>query len=125
VEDIGQFLKCKIGYGRIHQKTSLNKQFGTISTKGTTPANKRDLLRYKETKSNRKPLKKGLAPWLERLTQQEYVRYFSDEMRYGLISNFRRSWSRVGERTILDSQQAFDNRYLFTAVANSQERVLI
>lgn len=38
-------------------------------------------------------------------------------MRYGLISNFRRSWSRVGERTILDSQQSFDNRYLFSAVS--------
>ena len=38
-------------------------------------------------------------------------------MRYGLISNFRRSWSRIGERTIIDSQQSFDNRYLFSAVA--------
>ena len=38
-------------------------------------------------------------------------------MRYGLISNFRRSWSRVGERTIIDSQKSFDNRYLFSAVA--------
>jgi transposase len=38
-------------------------------------------------------------------------------MRYGLISNFRRSWSKVGERTIVDSQQAFDNRYLFSAVS--------
>lgn len=38
-------------------------------------------------------------------------------MRYGLISNFRRSWSKVGVRTIIDSQQSFDNRYLFSAVA--------
>lgn len=38
-------------------------------------------------------------------------------MRYGLISNFRRSWSRVGERTIIDSQQSYDNRYLFSAVS--------
>lgn len=38
-------------------------------------------------------------------------------MRYGLISNFKRSWSRVGERTIIDSQQSFDNRYLFSAVS--------
>ena len=43
--------------------------------------------------------------------------FFGDEMRYGLISNFRRSWSRVGERTIIDSQKSFDNRYLFSAVA--------
>ena len=38
-------------------------------------------------------------------------------MRYGLISNFRRSWSKVGERTIIDSQKSFDNRYLFSAVS--------
>ena len=38
-------------------------------------------------------------------------------MRYGLISNFRRSWSKVGERTIIDSQHKFDNRYLFSAVS--------
>ncbi len=38
-------------------------------------------------------------------------------MRYGLISNFRRSWSKVGERTIQDSQQSFDNRYLFSALS--------
>ena len=46
-----------------------------------------------------------------------YELFFADEMRYGLISNFRRSWSKVGERTIIDSQQSFDNRYLFSAVA--------
>lgn len=38
-------------------------------------------------------------------------------MRYGLISNFRRSWSKVGERTIVDSQQSYENRYLFSAVS--------
>jgi len=38
-------------------------------------------------------------------------------MRYGLISNFHRSWSKVGERTIVDSQQSFENRYLFSAVS--------
>jgi len=38
-------------------------------------------------------------------------------MRYGLISNFRRSWSKVGERTIIDSQKSFENRYLFSAVS--------
>jgi transposase len=54
---------------------------------------------------------------LEPLKETPFELYFSDEMRYGLISNFRRSWSRVGERTILDSQQSFQNRYLFSAVA--------
>jgi transposase len=38
-------------------------------------------------------------------------------MRYGLISNFRRSWSKVGERTVIDSQQVYDNRYLFSALS--------
>ncbi len=38
-------------------------------------------------------------------------------MRYGLISNFRRSWSKVGERTVIDKQQSFENRYLFSAVS--------
>ena len=38
-------------------------------------------------------------------------------MRYGLMSNFRRSWSKVGERAILPQKQAFENRYLFTALS--------
>ncbi len=48
---------------------------------------------------------------------EPYALYFADEMRYGLISNFRRSWSKVGERTVIDNQQSFDNRYLFSAVS--------
>ena len=39
-----------------------------------------------------------------------------DEMRYGLISNYRRSWSIKGERTCIDNQQAFTNRYLYSAI---------
>lgn len=38
-------------------------------------------------------------------------------MRYGLISNYRRSWSPIGVRTLIDNQQAFSNRYLFSAVS--------
>lgn len=37
-------------------------------------------------------------------------------MRYGMMSNFRRSWSLVGERAILPQKQAFLNSYLFTAI---------
>lgn len=33
------------------------------------------------------------------------------------MSNVRRSWSKVGERAILPHQQAFENRYLFSAVS--------
>lgn len=51
------------------------------------------------------------------MKEKGYTLFFADEMRYGLISNFRRSWSKVGERTIIDSQQSFDNRYLFSAVS--------
>ena len=39
-----------------------------------------------------------------------------DEMRYGLISNYRRSWSKVGERTLIDNQQEYSNRYLYSAI---------
>jgi transposase len=42
---------------------------------------------------------------------------FQDEMRYGLISNYRRSWSLVGRRTELKNQQAYVNRYLYSSVA--------
>lgn len=38
-------------------------------------------------------------------------------MRYGLMSNFRRSWSEVGKRAVLPQQQAFINSYLYSAVA--------
>ena len=54
---------------------------------------------------------------MEPLKQHPFKLFFADEMRYGLISNFRRSWSKVGQRTILDSQHSFANRYLFSAVA--------
>jgi transposase len=47
----------------------------------------------------------------------EFILFFQDEMRYGLISNYRRSWSPIGVRTIIDTQQAFANRYLFSAIA--------
>lgn len=32
------------------------------------------------------------------------------------MSNFRRSWSRKGERSILPQKQGYENNYLFTAV---------
>ncbi len=54
---------------------------------------------------------------MEPLRNRPFELFFGDEMRYGLISNFRRSWSKVGERTVIDSQQSYENRYLFSAVA--------
>ena len=38
-------------------------------------------------------------------------------MRYGLMSNFRRSWSKVGRRAVMPQKQAFSNSYLYSAVA--------
>lgn len=38
-------------------------------------------------------------------------------MRYGLMSNMRRSRSRIGAQAVLPHQQAFENRYLFSAVS--------
>lgn len=37
-------------------------------------------------------------------------------MRYGLLSNVRRSWSKIGDRALLPHRHGFDNRYLFTAI---------
>lgn len=54
---------------------------------------------------------------MEPLKEKSFELYFGDEMRYGLISNFRRSWSKMGERTVIDKQQSYENRYLFSAVA--------
>lgn len=42
--------------------------------------------------------------------------FFQDEMRFGLISNYRRSWSKVGERTVIANQQEYSNRYLYSAI---------
>lgn len=33
------------------------------------------------------------------------------------MSNFRRSWSKIGERAVMPQQQGFDNHYLYSAVA--------
>jgi hypothetical protein len=41
---------------------------------------------------------------------------FMDEMRFGLISNYRRSWSKIGERTVIANQQEFSNRYLYSDI---------
>ena len=37
-------------------------------------------------------------------------------MRYGLMTNIRRSWSLKGIRAVLPQQQAYSNAYLFTAL---------
>ncbi|OHD95282.1 MAG: hypothetical protein A2019_02720 [Sulfurimonas sp. GWF2_37_8] len=37
-------------------------------------------------------------------------------MRFGLISNYRRSWSLIGKRTVIANQQEYANRYLYSAI---------
>jgi len=32
------------------------------------------------------------------------------------MSNYRRNWSKVGKRTIIDNQQEYINRYLYSAI---------
>ncbi len=54
---------------------------------------------------------------MEALRRESCDLFFADEMRYGLISNLRRSWSKVGARTAVDTQQVFEDRYLFSAVS--------
>ena len=41
---------------------------------------------------------------------------FMDEMRFGLISNYKRSWSAIGKRTVIANQQEYANRYLYSAI---------
>jgi hypothetical protein len=48
----------------------------------------------------------------EYLTIKPIKLFFVDEMRFGLISNYRRSWSKVGKRTVVANQQEYINRYL-------------
>ena len=37
-------------------------------------------------------------------------------MRFGLISNYKRSWSAIGKRTVIANQQEYSNRYLYSAI---------
>jgi len=41
---------------------------------------------------------------------------YMDEMRFGLISNYKRSWSVIGKRTVIANQQEYSNRYLYSAI---------
>jgi len=41
---------------------------------------------------------------------------FVDEMRYGLISNTRRSWSKRGKRSVYKQQHEYISRYLYSAI---------
>lgn len=38
-------------------------------------------------------------------------------MRYGLMTNIRRSWSLIGMRAILPQQQEYSNSYLYSAIS--------
>ena len=38
-------------------------------------------------------------------------------MRYGMLTNTRRSWSKIGKRAVLPHRHGFENHYLFSALA--------
>ena len=40
-----------------------------------------------------------------------------DELRYGLMSNYRRSWSKKGVRAVVHNQQQYANAYCYSAVS--------
>ena len=48
---------------------------------------------------------------------KKYKIWFADEMRFGLMTNEKRSWNKVGERTRLPNQLEYANRYLYSAVS--------
>ena len=48
---------------------------------------------------------------------KKYKIWFADEMRFGLMTNEKRSWNKVGERTKLPNQMEYKNRYLYSAVS--------
>jgi len=48
---------------------------------------------------------------------KKYKIWFADEMRFGLMTNEKRSWNKVGERTRLPNQMEYANRYLYSAVS--------
>ena len=39
-----------------------------------------------------------------------------DEMQFGLISNYKRSWSKIGKKTVIVNQHEYSNRYLYSAI---------
>lgn len=38
-------------------------------------------------------------------------------MRFGLMTNEKRSWNKIGERTRLPNQMEYSNRYMFSAIS--------
>ena len=43
--------------------------------------------------------------------------FFADEMRYGLMTNLKRNWNRIGKRTKIAHSIGYANRYLYTAIS--------
>ena len=73
--------------------------------------------RYKSIKWCNKILPQTLKDYQFQYNYQKPLKlFFMDEMRFGLISNYRRSWSKVGERTVIANQQEYSNRYLYSAI---------
>ena len=73
--------------------------------------------KYKSIKWSKKKVAQILkGDQLQYNYQKPLKLFFMDEMRFGLISNYRRSWSKVGKRTVIANQQEYSNRYLYSAI---------
>lgn len=48
---------------------------------------------------------------------QDIKVFYADEMRFGLMTNEKRSWNKIGERTRLPNQMEYANRYMFSAIS--------
>lgn len=53
---------------------------------------------------------------MKKKQEKDIVLFFVDEMRYGLMSNYKRSWSKIGKRVIIKNQMEFANAYLYSAI---------
>ena len=48
---------------------------------------------------------------------KKYKIFFADEMRFGLMTNEKRNWNKVGERTKVPNQLEYTNRYLYSGLS--------
>lgn len=55
--------------------------------------------------------------YYKQFLSKKYKIFFADEMRFGFMTNEKRSWNKIGERTRLPNQMEYANRYLYSAIS--------
>lgn len=55
--------------------------------------------------------------YYDQFLTKKYKIFYVDEMRFGLMTNEKRSWNKIGERTRLPNQMEYANRYLYSAIS--------